>query len=310
MEKQRIYDLLTKELTNSIVKIDEPMKQHTSFKIGGNADIFVISKSIEDIKNIIELAKKYDISVTILGNGSNVLVSDKGIRGIVLKIALDYINIKREKEYALIEVQSGVLLGKLAQILLKEQIGNFEFASGIPGTMGGAIRMNAGAYGSEMKEIVEEVTFLDENNNLVTISKKDCEFDYRHSRFEKSKDIIVSTILKLPYRDEKEIKVKMDEYAQSRKEKQPINFPSAGSTFKRGTDFITAKLIDECGLKGYTVGNAGVSLIHAGFIVNFGDATADDVLKVIEYVKKIVFEKSGKQIELEIQLLGEGIEKR
>lgn len=306
MEKNEIYELLTKELEKSTVKIDEPMKEHTNFKIGGNADIFVAAKSIEDIQTILKITKQYKIPLTVLGNGSNVLVSDKGIRGIVLKIALSNFTIEKQGEYAKIEVEAGVLLGMFAQILLKQQIANFEFAAGIPGTIGGAIRMNAGAYGGEIKDIVKDVTYLDENANLLTISNEQCLFSYRHSIFSKQKGIIVKATLQLPYSENKEeIKQKMDEYAQSRKEKQPIHLPSAGSTFKRGADFITAKLIDECGLKGYRVGDAQVSTMHAGFVVNLGNATATDVINVIEYVKQVVLEKTGKTIELEIELLGD-----
>lgn len=306
MEKQKIYDLLTNEIKQGIVKIDEPMKKHTNFKIGGNADVFVIAKNIEEIKYIIKFSKENNIPLTILGNGSNVLVSDKGIRGIVLQIGLKDIKVEKQ-ENALVEVEAGVMLGALAQILLKQSISGFEFAAGIPGSIGGAIRMNAGAYGGEMKDIIKNVTVLNEKGEINVLTNEECEFSYRHSRFTTSKEIVIKATLELTVGDAAEIKAKMDEYAQSRREKQPLNLPSAGSTFKRGTDFITAKLIDECGLKGYTSGDAQVSTLHAGFVVNLGNATAQDVLNVVNYVKQVVLEKTGKQIELEIELLGEGI---
>lgn len=306
MEKQKIYELLTNEIKQGIVKIDESMKKHTNFKIGGNADVFVIAKSIEEIKCVIKFSKENNIPLTILGNGSNVLVSDKGIRGIVLQIGLKEIKVEKH-ENALIEVDAGAMLGALAQILLKQSISGFEFAAGIPGSIGGAIRMNAGAYGGEMKDIVKNVTVLNEKGEINILTNEECEFSYRHSRFTNSKEIIIKATLELPFGNENEIKAKMDEYAQRRKEKQPLNLPSAGSTFKRGADFITAKLIDECGLKGYTSGNAQVSTLHAGFVVNLGNATAQDVLSVVNHVKQVVLEKTGKQIELEIELLGEGI---
>ena len=258
MEKQKIYELLTNEIKQGIVKIDEPMRKHTNFKIGGNADVFVIAKSIEEIKCVIKFSKENNIPLTILGNGSNVLVSDKGIRGIVLQIGLKEIKVEKY-ENALIEVDAGAMLGALAQILLKQSISGFEFAAGIPGSIGGAIRMNAGAYGGEMKDIVKNVTVLNEKGEINILTNEECEFSYRHSRFTNSKEIIIKATLELPFGNENEIKAKMDEYAQSRKEKQPLNLPSAGSTFKRGADFITAKLIDECGLKGYTSGDAQVS---------------------------------------------------
>lgn len=306
MEKQKIYELLTNEIKQGIVKIDEPMRKHTNFKIGGNADVFVIAKNIEEIKCVIKFSKENNILLTILGNGSNVLVSDKGIRGIVLQVGTKEIKIEKQKN-ALVEVEAGVMLGALAQVLLKQSISGFEFAAGIPGSMSGAIRMNAGAYGGEMKDIVKDVTVLNEKGEISVLTNEECEFSYRHSRFTDSKEIVIKVTLKLPLGNEAEIKAKMDEYDQSRREKQPLNLPSAGSTFKRGADFITAKLIDECGLKGYTSGDAQVSTLHAGFVVNLGNATAQDVLNVVSHVKQVVLEKTGKQIELEVELLGEGI---
>ena len=307
LEKQEIYELLESNLVNSKIKVDEPMKNHTNFRIGGNADILVKAECLEDIKYIKKISKEKNIPLTILGNGSNVLVSDKGIRGIVLKIGLKNIKITESKK-AIIEADAGAMLGTVAQLLLKQSVSGFEFAAGIPGSIGGAIRMNAGAYGGEIKDIVKDVTILDENDEIRTIINAECEFSYRHSRFTNSREIILGAKLELPYGNKNDIREKMEEYAQSRKEKQPITLPSAGSTFKRGEDFITAKLIDECGLKGYTSGDAQVSTLHAGFIVNTGNATAQDVLNVINYVKQVVLEKKGKKIELEIELLGEGIE--
>ena len=306
MEKQKIYELLTNEIKQGIVKIDEPMRKHTNFKIGGNADVFVIAKNIEEIKCVIKFSKENNILLTILGNGSNVLVSDKGIRGIVLQVGTKEIKIEKQKN-ALVEVEAGVMLGALAQALLKQSISGFEFAAGIPGSIGGAIRMNAGAYGGEIKDIVKDVAVLNEKGEINVLTNEECEFSYRHSRFTDSKEIVIKVTLELPLGDEAEIKAKMDEYDQSRREKQPLNLPSAGSTFKRGSDFITAKLIDECGLKGYTSGDAQVSTLHAGFVVNLGNATAQDVLNVVNHVKQVVLEKTGKQIELEVELLGEGI---
>ena len=305
MEKQTIYDLLMKQLKNSSIKVDEPMKQHTNFKIGGNADIYVVAKTVEDIKQVSKFAKENAIPLTIIGNGSNVLVADKGIRGIVLKIALDDIEIQKEKEYAIIQVGAGVPLGKLAQILLKEGIGSFEFAAGIPGSIGGAIRMNAGAYGGEIKDSIKKVTYMNQDNEIISILGEDCQFSYRHSFFSKGNMIILNATIQLPYTEKQNIQNKMEEYARSRKEKQPIEFPSEGSTFKRGEDFITAKLIDECGLKGCKIGDAQVSTKHAGFVVNLGNATAKDVLELIEHIKSVIKEKTGKIIELEIELLGE-----
>lgn len=305
MNKEQIYELLTKEVGLEFIKQEEPMAKHTSFKIGGKADFFIIAKEERVISAVLKIAKEQKLPVTILGNGTNVLVTDKGIRGIVLKIASDKIEIKKEKEKAIIEVEAGVKNAILAQKLLQEEIAGFEFAAGIPGTMGGATYMNAGAYGYEVKDIITKVTYLD-NQGLHTISNEECKFDYRFSIFEEKKEAVITKVtLELPYGNKEEIKQKMEEDAKSRKEKQPLQMPSAGSTFKRGKDFITAKLIDECGLKGYQIGGAQVSTMHAGFIINKENATCEDVLKLAEYVKKVVLEKCGKQIELEVKVLGE-----
>lgn len=326
MDKSRIKDFLTKEIPVEQVFIDELMKKHTSFKIGGTADIFVRVKTIKELKHVIKIAKKENIYLTIIGNGSNVLVKDNGIRGIVVKLDLDYISINNN----VVTVGAGVKLGELAQKLLKEQITGFEFAAGIPGTIGGAVRMNAGAYGGEMKDIIIETKCLDleeyerkiekiniddieiiqkdeitKTPEILVLDNKHHEFSYRHSIFMQRKYIILETKLKLHKGNYEEIKAKMDEHMNSRKEKQPINMPSAGSTFKRGTDYITAQLIDECGLKGYSIGDAQVSEKHAGFIINKGNATAEDVINLIGHVQKIVYEKTGKHIELEIEIIGE-----
>ena len=305
MEKNQIYEFLIKELPAEQIKIDELMRNHTNFKIGGKADFYVIAKRIEQIQIILKLVKQYHIPLTILGNGSNVLVSDNGIRGIVLSVSNQQFEIEKGEEAAEVTVGAGEPLGKIAYSLAKEGIAGFEFAGGIPGSIGGAIRMNAGAYGGEMKDCIQTVTCLTKDGEVRELSNIECNFSYRHSVFCVEPLLIVKAQMKFPYGEKQEIETKMNEYAQSRKEKQPLTFPSAGSTFKRGTDFITAKLIDECGLKGYKIGDAQVSPIHAGFVVNTGSATAKEVLAVVEHVKQTVLEQKGKKIELEIELLGE-----
>lgn len=301
MDKNKIKDVLTKEISEENIFIDEPMKKHTSFKIGGVADIFIKVKSVQELQYIIEVAKKENILVTIIGNGSNLLVKDNGIRGIVIMLNMDKIEI----EDTIVTVEAGVKLGFLAQKLLKEELTGFEFAAGIPGSIGGAVRMNAGAYGGEMKDIIVETKCLTPSGEIVTLSNEEQEFSYRHSIFMENRYIVLETKIKLQKGNKDEIKAKMDDYAQQRKEKQPISLPSAGSTFKRGTDFVTAKVIDECELKGFSIGDAQVSTKHAGFVVNNGNATAEDVLRLIEHVQKVVLEKTGKKIELEIEVLGE-----
>ena len=303
MELDEVKKILKEKLPLTNIKFEEPMKLHTSFKIGGCADVFVSATNIEEIKEVLKISNEKNIPLKIVGNGTNLLVKDNGFRGIILKINLQ--EIKIDKNECILTVQSGVPLGKLAQICLQNEIGGFEFASGIPGTIGGAIKMNAGAYGGEFKDIVQDVTYINEKNKILKIQNEKCNFSYRHSMFSNINSVILECSLKL-YKDTKEnIQRKLNENLQNRKEKQPIEYPSAGSTFKRGEDYITAKLIDECGLKGYQIGGAQVSEKHAGFIINKDNATADDVIKLIEYVKEQVFEKTGKKINLEIEIIGE-----
>ena len=300
---KEIYSKMLEILSKEQIYLNEPMSKHTSFKIGGPADIFVKPKNINELKNIIEIAKENKIQITVIGNGSNLLVKDGGIRGIVIKPDFKDIEFLEDNK---VKVGAGVLLSKIANEAYNKSLSGLEFACGIPGTIGGAIRMNAGAYGSELKDIVISSKYLDEDLNVHEISNEEHEFKYRHSRFcENKNDIIVSTVLQLKEANKEEIKVKMDENNNSRREKQPINFPSAGSAFKRGEGYITAQFIDKCGLKGYNVGDAYVSEKHAGFIVNKGNATAKDVLELIDIVKKKVYEKFNVNIELEMEVLGE-----
>lgn len=287
--------------------INEPMSKYTSFKIGGLAECLVKIGTIEQLISILKYVKENDIELTIIGNGSNLLISDDGIKGITAKIEIEKVCQDIENGTILVTVGSGVKLGLLAQKFLKQGIAGFEFASGIPGTIGGAIRMNAGAHGSEMKDIVKTITYVDRSGVIHKIRNEEAEFEYRKSIFSHKDYIIVETELQLESGNIDEIKEKMTEYANYRKEKQPIEYPSAGSTFKRGTDFITAKLIDECGLKGYQIGGAQISEKHAGFIINKGNATAKDVIDLMEYTKKQVYNKFGKTIEAEIVTIGENI---
>ena len=307
MQKEEIYNYCINQLNIENVKMDEPMSRHTSFKIGGNADIFAKINNVEQLKSILNFGKLNNIKVTVIGNGSNILVKDKGIRGIVVKLDFKKVTIdKIDDKYVRVTAEAGATLGAISQKLLKENISGFEFASGIPGTIGGAIRMNAGAYGGEFKDIVIKTKCLDEYGNIHLLKNEEQRFSYRHSVFVDENLIILETELLLSLEDSsEEIKRKMNEYFESRKAKQPLNYPSAGSTFKRGEDFITAKLIDECGLKGFSIGGAQVSKVHAGFIVNTGGATAKDVLELVKYVKSRVFEKFAKKIELEVEVLGE-----
>lgn len=292
------------ELEQKII-FDEPMKKHTSFKIGGTADYFFKATTLEELQNIIKFAKIKELPITIIGNGSNLLVTDKGIRGLVIKIDIKKLKIEKKDEFAVIEVGAGNKLMALATKMKDEELSGLEGLSGIPGSVGGAIVMNAGAYGKEMKDVVLSTTCMDKNGKLYTFSNEEQEFSYRNSIFQKKDYIIIETKLKLEYGKKDEIQKKMEEYFKSRKEKQPIEYPSAGSSFKRQEGIITAKLIDDVGLKGYKIGGAQVSEKHAGFIVNYNNATATDVINLINYIKEKVYSKYGIKIEEEIKIIGE-----
>ena len=314
-------------LGTSNVKYNEPMSKHTSFKVGGNADIFITVDSQEKLLKVLEFVKnnkfamikqtwqkvdtynenkegasEQNMPITIVGNGTNLLVKDGGIRGLVIKyMTKDYHIIGEE-----VTVSSGLTNALLAKILLDNSLSGFEFAGDIPGTIGGAVYMNAGAYSLEMKNIVVSTKYLDLNTyEIKTIANNEHNFEYRKSIFQNLNTVILETTLKLQKGNKEEIKAKMQEYAEKRKTTQPLDKPSAGSTFKRGTDFITAKLIDESGLKGYSIGGAQVSEKHAGFIINTGNATAKDIINLINYVKEKVYEKFGKTIEEEVKIIGE-----
>lgn len=285
------------------IKKNEPMSKHTSFKVGGNADYFIeINPDKNVINKISKFANENHIKLTIIGNGTNILVSDNGIRGIVLKLKVDT-SYNICDDY--IEVFAGVQNAYVANIMLNNEMTGFEFASGIPGTIGGAIVMNAGAFGSEMKDILYEVSGIDLNTHKIfNFNNNDCQFSYRKSIFQNNPNLfILSAKIKYSQGNREDIKNLMNEYKEKRLSTQPLDKPSAGSTFKRGDGFITAKLIDEAGLKGYSIGGAMVSTKHAGFIVNTGSATAKDIEELIKYVKDEVYKKFNKKIEEEVRII-------
>ena len=295
-----IYNSLVTTIDKTKIKENEDMSKYTSFKAGGKARFLIKANQIQDIKDAIKITKEQNIPFLVIGNGSNILFKDGLYNGIIIKVELNKLEINKDKA----TVSAGVKNAVLAQKLLENELSGFEFAAGIPGTIGGAIRMNAGAYGGEIKDILEEVTYLDYSTlEEKTITNKECDFKYRHSVFCNNKNIILSATFNFNKDEKINIQEKMNLYAKSRKDNQPLEYPSAGSTFKRGEDFITAKLIDECGLKGYTIGGAQVSEKHAGFIINKDKATSKDIIELIDYVKKVVKEKKGKKIELEIEII-------
>ncbi len=300
--KKKILEL---GISEEKILFNEPMSKHTTFKVGGPAECYIKIDDIEDLRNILKFAKNNDIKITVLGNGSNVLVLDKGIKGIVLNIRFNKMEMLNFDGKIYANIGAGVKISIFGHLLLKNEITGFEELSGIPGTIGGAVRMNAGAHGKEFKDIVNTVTCMDYDGNIKQFENKDMEFDYRRSMLKDKKYIVLEVGMRFEKGTEKDIRQKMEEYASYRKEKQPIEYPSAGSTFKRGSDYITAKLIDEAGLKGFSIGGAEVSEKHAGFIINKGNATAKDILELIEYVRNKIYEKYNKEIELEIEIIGE-----
>ena len=292
-------------MSNVSIKYNEPLSAHTTMKVGGEAKVFIEVDSVQRIIDVVKYAKENNINYCIIGNGSNLIFTDKGFDGIVLKVGSAFSDIDRLDETR-IKVSGGFQLIKLSYYAKENGLSGMEFAAGIPGTIGGAVRMNAGAYGSEMINVVESVEYLDTNTfEIHKITNKECEFSYRHSMFvEHPEYVVVFATVKLEKGSIDEIEAKMEENNASRREKQPIEFPSSGSTFKRGADYIAAKLIDEAGLKGYRIGGAEVSTKHAGFVINTGDATATDVINLIEHIKNVVYEKFGVMLQEEVVTLG------
>ena len=298
------YSKIEKYIDASKVRYNEPMSKHTTLKVGGNADVLVMPESVEDVKNVLYFAKENNIAITVIGNGSKLLVLDNGIRGIVIKLSSKFANYDVSGEY--ITVNAGMSLPRLAIIAKDNSLSGLEFAAGIPGNVGGAVFMNAGAYGSEMANVIEEVTYVNEDLNVQTVSNEQCNFGYRKSMFRGTKNIVLSVKLKLKEGNKQEIETLMKANNDARKTKQPLEYPNAGSTFKRPEGYFVGKLIDDLGLRGYKIGDAQVSTKHSGFIVNTGKATAKDVLNLINYIKEKVLEANGVELHEEIIVLGEG----
>lgn len=279
---------------------DEPMRNHTSFKIGGPADIFVSPRTEDEVIEALSFLKENDIPFTVIGNGSNLLVSDKGIRGCVISLGKNFTSLSCIDDT--IYSSSGTLLSRIANLAYENSLTGFEFASGIPGSLGGAIVMNAGAYGGEMKDVVVTTKYIDTDGSIKKCTRTEHEFLYRKSRFGNG-EIILSSSLKLKKGSKEEIKETMNDLAGRRKDKQPLEYPSAGSTFKRPEGYFAAKLIDDAGLRGFGIGGAMVSDKHCGFVINKGDATFDDVVRLISHIQSVVFEKFGVSLEPEVKII-------
>lgn len=279
-----------------------PMSEWTTFKIGGPADLFIEPKGDAALSSLIQLCRKENVPFLLIGAGSNLLVSDRGIDGVVFHLPQDFDYV--EINGTAITAGAAVSLAKLAKCAQRASLSGLEFAAGIPGGLGGAVYMNAGAYGGEMKDVVTKTSFLDENGDIKTISGEEHKFSYRHSVFSEGGKYILSAEMTLLPKDADEILETMRDLNRRRKEKQPLDKPSAGSTFKRPEGFFAAKLIEDAGLKGARVGCACVSEKHAGFIVNSGNATCEDVTGLIHKVQETVFEKFGVHLETEVKIIG------
>lgn len=298
-----IINQLTKITENDEVKINEPMKLHTTFRIGGNAKYFVTPHSIKEIEQIIVFCRQQELPYYILGNGSNLLVSDTGYDGVIIQLYKNFNQIRYEG--SCLTAEAGALLSSIAAKAAGLSLTGFEFAAGIPGTIGGAVVMNAGAYDGEMKQVVQEVTVLDNEGKCRTLQKEELELGYRKSILQRLGYIALEISLNLKQGSQDRIYARMEELKELRISKQPLEFPSAGSTFKRPENNYAGKLIMESGLRGFQIGGAKISEKHCGFVINEGNATAQDVYSLITHVKKTVFEKSGVMLEMEVKTLGE-----
>lgn len=302
MQKE-FYNRLIDILGTESVLIDEPMKKHTTFRIGGSADYYVLPKTIEEVQQVVEACKEAEIPYYVLGNGSNLLVSDKGYRGVIIQL---YRNLNQiEVEGTKIRAQVGALLSQIAGEALRHCLTGFEFAAGIPGTLGGAVVMNAGAYGGEMKDVLQEVTALSKDGEIKVLSREELNLGYRTSVIGREGYIALEAVIALKEGKEETIWATMEDLKERRTTKQPLEYPSAGSTFKRPEGYFAGKLIQDTGLRGFSVGGAQVSEKHCGFVINKDNATAQDVIELMKEVSDRVEAKFGVPLEPEVKKLGD-----
>ena len=300
---QNFYDKLNNVIAKDSILIDEPMSRHTTFRVGGPADFFVTPKAKEEVRDVIRICKEAGMPYYIIGNGSNLLVSDAGYRGVIVQIYKEMNEVKVEGD--LVKAQAGALLSGIAAKALGAELSGFEFASGIPVTIGGACVMNAGAYGGEMKDVLEFVTVLTGEGKIIELGRNELELGYRTSVIAKKGYIVLGAVLKLERGDGEKIKTYMDELKEKRVTKQPLEYPSAGSTFKRPEGYFAGKLIEDAGLRGFQVGGAQVSEKHCGFVINRDHATAADIMELMRQVQIRVKENSGVDLEPEVKRLGD-----
>lgn len=292
-------------LSEDQVLKNKPLKEHTYTKLGGNADYFVTPMTPTEVQRVVQFANKENIPLTLLGNGSNLIIKDGGIRGIVMYLGkLD----KMTVDGTVIRAESGALIADVSKFALEHSLTGLEFACGIPGSVGGALYMNAGAYGGEIKDILVTATVVDKQGNIKELKAEDLDLAYRKSNIPDNGYIVLEGLFQLKEGNYEEIKAIMDDLTDKRESKQPLEYPSCGSVFKRPPGYYAGKLIQDSGLQGYTIGGAQVSLKHAGFIVNINQATAAEYIALIEHVQKTVKEKYGVELEREVRIIGEDLE--
>ncbi len=304
MNINQIYDELTLRIDKNKMILNAPMKDYTSFKAGGNADLLVQPGSSDELSYALKILEDNNISHKVIGNGSNVLVKDSGYRGVVLRIGEPFQEIKVTENR--IEAGAGVLLSAAAKRAAEASLAGFEFASGIPGTIGGAVFMNAGAYDGEISQIIESAEIVSKDGTrIVSLKKEELELSYRHSILQRTGDVLLKATFLLEKGDRETIEARIRELTERRTTKQPLSYPSAGSFFKRPHNHFAGKLIQDAGLQGLSVGGAQVSPLHAGFIINTGGATAKDIIDLMEIVRGTVFEEFGVMLEPEVRIIGE-----
>lgn len=302
MPNQELEKRLKEVVKSEQLYVQEPMKKHTTFRIGGVADYFVMPESVQQLREVIQACRELQTPYFILGNGSNLLVGDKGYRGVMIQLFKNFSEVTVEGNC--IRAQAGALLSRVAKCALEEQLTGMEFAAGIPGTIGGAVVMNAGAYDGEMSQILKEAVILDEQGELRTLSVCELELGYRTSVLQRRAWTVVEVLIQLQQGEHEKIQTRMDELKQQRISKQPLEYPSAGSTFKRPEGSFAGKLIMEAGFRGYQIGGARVSDKHCGFVINTGNATAADVIELTDCIRDKVQQDTGIRLELEVCRVG------
>lgn len=305
MNDDMVRDVLKeikKIISDKQIFLDVPMKEHTSMRVGGNAKILLLPSNTDEIMETVKYLCENKIPYVVIGNGTNLIVSDSGYNGVIIKLSDNFSSVSVNEDT--ITAEAGASLVHVSNLACENSLSGLEFAAGIPGTVGGAVVMNAGAYDGEIKDVVSETTCIDRDANVLRLCGEEHQFGYRTSRMQKENLVVLEVKIRLKEGNREEIRNKMKELNRRRREKQPLNYPSAGSIFKRPEGYYAGKLIEEAGLRGYRIGGAQVSEKHCGFIVNTGSASASDVIELIEYIKKRVFETSGVMLQQEVKILG------